>query len=59
MDQLEIRHLFDKFINNSENLNWHGGGIDLETGEMDLTFDHDGRIYELRLKDIGPHNSDA
>jgi hypothetical protein len=34
MDQLEIRHLFDKFINNSENLNWHGGGIDLETGEL-------------------------
>lgn len=51
MTMLEMRHsLEDHLI--SLGFNWHGGGTDLTTGEMDVTFDHEGQTFLLRLKKL-------
>ena len=51
MTMLKIRHSIEDHLR-TLGFNWHGGGTDLETGEMDITFDHDGVNYELRLKEL-------
>ncbi len=51
MGMIEIRHSLDAHIR--KNFNWHGGGVDLTTGNMDVTFDHDGREYKILLTDVG------
>ena len=51
MDMLSIRHSLDDHVR-SLGFNWHGGGTDLETGVMDLTFDHDGQDYKITLSEM-------
>ena len=52
MDMLAIRHGLQDGLRKL-GADVHGGGTDLITGEMDVTFDQDGRNYELRLIDKG------
>lgn len=52
MEMIEIRHKLQDALT-AMNCHVHGGGTDLTNGEMDVTFDHDGRNYELRLIDKG------
>jgi hypothetical protein len=51
-DMLKIRHTIDTHV--GQHFNWHGSGVELATGEMDVTFDHGGREYKLLLTDEGP-----
>ncbi len=53
MEMIEIRHSIEGHLR-EKGFNWHGGGTDLETGVMDITFDHEGFNYEITLRTVGP-----
>jgi len=48
MEMIDIRHSIENHLE-SLGLDWHGGGTDLETNEMDISFS-DGEIdYRISL----------
>lgn len=47
MEMIDIRHGLDTYI--QKNFNWHGSGVNLETGVMGITFDYEGINYKLQL----------
>ena len=51
MTMLEIRHALEEHLRTVD-CNVHGGGTNLETGVMDVTFDHDGQDYKLTLDEF-------
>ncbi len=58
MEMISIRYSLDDHIR-SLGFNWHGGGTDLETGQMDLTFDHDGQDYKITLSEMNDPSGEA
>ena len=52
LEMLDIRHSIERHLN-SIDCNCGAGGTDLETGEMDIAFDYDGRAYKITLQDRG------
>ncbi len=52
MEMLEIRHSLEIHLT-KVGFTWHGGGVDLTTGDMDITFDDGERNYKILLTDEG------
>jgi len=53
MDALrKIRKAFETFAGAGLKANWHGAGTDMTTGEVDFSFDLDGKAYSVSIKEI-------
>ena len=53
MDALhKIRKEFETFAMAGLKANWHGAGTDMLTGEVDFSFDLDGKTYSVSIKEL-------